>query len=51
MERELTGLADELNMGMRKREELRMTLRLLALVTGSMVVPLTEMEKAEESQT
>lgn len=36
--------------GLKEREGSRMTLRLLALVTGSMVVPLTEMEKAEESQ-
>lgn len=49
LERKLTGLADELDVGIKERES-RMTLKLLALVTGSMVVPFTEMEKAEESQ-
>lgn len=38
LERKLTGLADELDVEMRETES-RMTLRLLALVTGSMVVP------------
>lgn len=42
LERNLTALADELDVGMREREESIMTLRLLALVTRSMVVPFTD---------
>lgn len=49
LERKLTALADELDVGMRERES-RMTLKLLALVTGSMMAPFIEMEKTEESQ-
>lgn len=42
--------ADELMWGLREREASRTTLRLLASVTGSTVVPFIEMKKAEESQ-